>query len=154
LHFSSCGKRSTRKKEGKEESGEQGDEKEDNKKDFLDELKLIYDLLYGDGSDGNVTISGNITAGGNTFPPNSHWVYYANKGWYQITQTRPYPYPPSPSTDEVLIQIGPNSLAIPSTPEFEVTFYQALQSKSWGTYGYLMNKGSFNETSMYENPSQ
>ena len=98
--------------------------------------------------------TGNITAGGNTFPPNSHWVYYANKGWYQITQTRPYPYPPSPSTDEVLIQIGPNSLAIPSTPEFEVTFYQALQSKSWGTYGYLMNKGSFNETSMYENPSQ
>lgn len=80
------------------------------------------------------------------FCAGKYYVYYNNGTWNIITNASGYTSP-----GELYAGVDAYT-APPITPVFDVTFYKNLGSRTWGTYGYLMdNNGTETSTSLTPN---
>jgi len=85
------------------------------------------------------TVGGSVNK---TFNAREHWVYFEN-GWHLITTANPYR-----TSNKINVEQGP--LSDKPTPQFNVRFLSPLGSKTWGTYGYLMQNNTAHTESAME----
>jgi len=95
-------------------------------------------LLYAQNTADAYYFNGSSYYATKTFTAGNFYVYY-NGGWYPTTGG----YPPSndiwQSISTVMEVKLPSDPTLPSGPDFQVRLYSPLGSRTWGTYGYILD---------------